>query len=93
MLGRVPFPESKAMRTKAIDQNQTAAAANPLKRRGLLIGAGAAGAAGIGVLAAKVMPGAAPVTTAALAAKTAVDNAGGYQLTPHVLRYYETTRA
>ncbi len=88
MLGRVPFPESKAMRTKAIDQNQTAA--DPLKRRGLLIGAGAAGAA---VLAAKVMPGAAPVATVAVAAKTAADNAGGYQLTPHVLRYYETTRA
>jgi hypothetical protein len=86
----MPFSESKAMRTKAIDQNQTAAA-NPLKRRGLLIGAGAAGAA---ALAVKVMPGAAPVAaTASAAAKTAVDTAGGYQLTPHVLRYYETTRA
>ena len=77
------------MHTKAVDQNQ-AAAANPLKRRGLLIGAGAAGAA---ALAVKVMPGAAPVATAAVAAKTAVDTAGGYQLTPHVLRYYETARA
>jgi hypothetical protein len=77
------------MRTKAVDQNQTAAA-NPLKRRGLLIGAGAAGAA---ALAVKVMPGAAPVTAAAMAATTVVDTAGGYQLTPHVLRYYETTRA
>ena len=77
------------MRTKAIDQIQTAAA-NPLKRRGLLIGAGAAGAA---ALAVKVMPGAAPVATAAMAATTVVDTAGGYQLTPHVLRYYETTRA
>ena len=77
------------MHTKAVDQNQPAAA-SPLKRRGLLIGAGAAGAA---VLAVKVMPGAAPLATAAVAAKTAVDTAGGYQLTPHVLRYYETTRA
>ena len=66
------------------------AAANPLKRRGLLIGAGAAGAA---VLAAKALPGAAPVaTTAAVTAKKVVDSSGGYQVTDHVLRYYETTR-
>lgn len=63
---------------------------NPLKRRGLLIGAGAAGAA---VLAARALPGAAPVAPTALAAKTAVDASGGYQVTAHVLRYYETTRA
>jgi len=63
----------------------------PATRRGLVIGAGVAGAA---VLAAKVMPGQAVATTAvAAAAKPAVDAAGGYQLTPHVLRYYETTRA
>ncbi len=69
----------------------TNAAATPLKRRGLLIGAGAAGAA---VLAAKALPGAAPVATAtAVTAKTAIDTRGGYQVTDHVLRYYETTRA
>ena len=62
----------------------------PLKRRGLLLGAAAAGAA---ALAAKALPGAAPVATTAAAAAPAIDNAGGYQLTPHVLRYYETTRA
>ena len=67
------------------------AAAHPLKRRGLIIGAGAAGAA---ALAVKALPGAAPVAPVALAAKTAVDTAtGGYQVTPHVLRYYETARA
>ena len=67
------------------------AAANPLKRRGLLVGAGAVGAA---VLAAKALPGAAPVaTTAVLTAQKAVDTGGGYQVTDHVLRYYETTRA
>ena len=64
--------------------------ANPLKRRGLLLGVGAAGAA---ALAVKVMPGAAPVATVALAAKKGIDPAGGYQVTPHVLRYYETTRS
>jgi hypothetical protein len=75
------------MSIKAVDHT---AAANPLKRRGLLIGAGAAGAA---VVAVKVIPGAAPVATVAVAAKAAADTAGGYQLTPHVLRYYETARA
>jgi len=56
-----------------------------------VIGAGVAGAA---ALAVKVMPGqtVAPSAVAA-AAKPAVDTAGGYQLTQHVLRYYETTRA
>ncbi len=64
--------------------------ANPLKRRGLLLGVGAAGAA---ALAVKVMPGAVPVATVAVAAKKVFDPAGGYQVTPHVLRYYETTRS
>jgi len=69
----------------------TTATAAPLKRRGLLIGAGAAGAA---VLAAKALPGAAPVATAAaVTAKKVIDTSGGYQVTDHVLRYYETTRA
>ena len=63
---------------------------NPLKRRGLLLGVGAAGAAAVAV---KLMPGAAPVATAAVAAKKLIDPAGGYQDTQHVLRYYETTRS
>jgi hypothetical protein len=78
------------MSDQAADRSSIAAA-NPLKRRGLLIGAGAVGAT---VLAAKALPGAAPVaTTTALAAKKAIDTSGGYQVTDHVLRYYETTRA
>ena len=69
----------------------TSAIATPLKRRGLLIGAGVAGAA---LLAAKALPGAAPLaTTAAATAEKAIDASGGYQVTDHVLRYYETTRA
>lgn len=62
----------------------------PLQRRSWVIGVGAVGAA---ALAVKVLPGApalAPVATAALAA---VDTDGGYRLTPHVLRYYDTARA
>jgi len=69
----------------------TTPAIPPATRRGLVIGAGVAGAA---ALAVKVMPGQAVATSAvAAAAKPAVDTAGGYQLTQHVLRYYETTRA
>ena len=66
-------------------------ATNPLKRRGLLLGAGAAGAA---VLAVKALPGAVPTAApTGLTAKVAADASGGYQLTEHVLRYYQTTRA
>jgi hypothetical protein len=65
-------------------------AGQPLKRRGLLLSAGAAGAA---VLAVKALPAAAPLAPVAAAAKPVVDTAGGYQLTAHVQRYYDTTRA
>ena len=78
------------MNAQAADRSSPAAG-HPLKRRGLLIGAGAAGAA---VLAAKALPGLAPVAAAAApVVATALAGSGGYQLTPHVLRYYETTRA
>ena len=77
------------MNTKANDQTP-GNTPNPLKRRGLLLGVGAASAA---ALAVKVMPGAAPAATLAVAAKKVFDPAGGYQVTPHVLRYYETTRS
>ena len=77
------------MSHKAADPSSTAA--SPLKRRGLLIGAGAAGAA---LLAAKALPGTAPaVSTATVTAKKVVDTSGGYQVTDHVLRYYDTARA
>ncbi|CAN5401267.1 hypothetical protein BH11PSE9_BH11PSE9_36030 [soil metagenome] len=62
----------------------------PLKRRGLLLGAGAVGAA---ALAVKVMPGAAPLAPVAAVAKKTVDPDGGYQLTEHVQRYYDTARS
>jgi hypothetical protein len=66
-----------------------AAGASPLKRRGLLLGAGVAGAA---VVAAKALPGSTAADVVEAAAKPVLDPAGGYQLTPHVLRYYETTK-
>ena len=62
---------------------------HPLKRRGLIFGAGAAGAAAIAVTALPLAR--APVATAASGSAAAAEN-GGYQLTQHVLRYYQTTR-
>lgn len=64
-------------------------AAPPLKRRGLLIGMGAAGAAAVAV---KALPDAVPQAVTAGAAAPQAE-AGGYQASPHVLRYYETARA
>jgi hypothetical protein len=64
---------------------------NPLKRRGVLLGAGAAGGA---ALVATAIPVATPeVATAAAATAEAADTAAGYRLSAHVLRYYETTRS
>jgi formate dehydrogenase major subunit len=49
--------------------------------------------AGAAVLAARALPTApAEAAAAAAAAKPAVDDTGGYQLTRHVLRYYETAK-
>ena len=62
-------------------------------RRSLLVGVGVAGAAAIAV---KALPGSAPealATAAVGAAKVAPDTSGGYRLTAHVRRYYETTQA
>ena len=62
----------------------------PLGRRGLLVGAGVAGAA---ALAVKALPGTEPAAAAAVTTHAVVGSAGGYRLSAHVLRYYETTRA
>ncbi len=64
-------------------------AAHPLKRRGLLIGMGAAGAAAVAV---KALPDAAPQAEPAATVASQAE-AGGYQASQHVLRYYETARA
>ncbi len=78
------------MKSTAFDQRQPEVpSAPPSKRRSLLLGAGVAGLAAI---AAKALP-VAPTEVAVAADKaTAPDQGGGYQLTQHVLRYYETTR-
>ena len=79
------------MSSKAFDSTPSGAdAASPLKRRGLILGVGAAGAATVAI---KALPVANPgLSTAAASAGTAAAESGGYQLTAHVLRYYETTR-
>jgi hypothetical protein len=59
-----------------------------LGRRGLLLGAGVAGAAAV---AAGGLHRA--VVAEATAAAPAAAEGQGYRLTPHVLRYYETTKA
>jgi hypothetical protein len=77
------------MKPIALDRNTPEPARTaPTKRRNLVLGAGVAGAAAI---AAKTLP-VAPEAAAAAATKTAPDTAAGYQLTQHVLRYYETTK-
>jgi len=77
--------QSKAF--EAVDQGSEPT--SPLKRRGLILGVGVAGVAAIAV---KTLPVAtAPAAVASASAAVATEK-GGYQLTAHVLRYYQTTR-
>jgi hypothetical protein len=59
-----------------------------LSRRSLFAGAGTIGAA---VAAGKFLPGVQPVAVPP-EVRPAPERGGGYQLTEHVRRYYETTR-
>ena len=59
-------------------------------RRGLVVGAGVAGVAAI---AAHALHRGAVEAPVAAATKAAGSEGEGYRLTPHVLRYYETTKA
>ncbi|HEX6362123.1 MAG TPA: formate dehydrogenase [Albitalea sp.] len=78
------------MKSSGVDRTQQDAPSAPsTKRRGLLLGAGVAGAAAI---AARALPTAPAEDVAAPAAKPAPDTKAGYRLTQHVLRYYETTK-
>jgi len=61
-----------------------------LSRRHVFAGAGTAGAL---AAAAMALPSLKPAdATVAAAAKPAPDKGGGYQVTQHVLDYYQTTR-
>ena len=68
-----------------------AAVAAPMKRRGLVLGVGGAGAAAI---AAQLLPGAPAGAMAPVAGATVpAASDGGYRLSAHVLRYYDTARS
>ena len=78
------------MKPSAAQPTPSAGEESPrLGRRGLLLGAGVAGAAAVaaGGLHRAVVAEAGPVTAPVATEGT------GYRLTPHVLRYYETTQA
>jgi len=60
-----------------------------LSRRGMLVGAGAAGAAAVAVA---TVPQAVQVPVAAASPQAAPEQGGGYRLSPHVMRYYQTTK-
>ena len=77
------------MHAKA-DERSGSSVAEPMRRRNWVFGVGAAGAA---ALAVKALPLAAPLAPTAVAAKAATDAGGGYRLTEHVQRYYDTARA
>ena len=68
----------------------SAPATAKLDRRGLVVGAGVAGVAAV---AAQVLHRAAVDAPVAVAAKAPVADGAGYQVTPHVLRYYETAKS
>ena len=57
-------------------------------RRKLVVGAGVAGVAAVGAAALHRQVAEVPASVAA----TPAAGEEGYRLTPHVLRYYETTR-
>lgn len=59
-------------------------------RRGLVVGAGVAGVAAVAAQA--LVRGGVPVPAAG-AAGAVVPDGEGYRLTPHVQRYYDTTKA
>jgi hypothetical protein len=59
-------------------------------RRGLVVGTGVAGVAAVAAHA--LLRSGVETPVAAAATKAAADGAG-YRATPHVLRYYETTKA
>ena len=70
------------------EKSNPVATAAPLSRRTLFAGAGAVGAVAAAAVAVPLLKTAAPAVTAALP-KAAE---GGYQLTEHVARYYQTAR-
>ncbi|MCV2357753.1 formate dehydrogenase [Paucibacter sp. TC2R-5] len=81
---------SKSPVTQTRDEAAASPAAGALKRRGWLLGLGAAGAAAV---VAKALPVGQVAQAEVAVAEVLTPEAGGYQLSPHVLRYYETARS
>ena len=75
------------MNAKVIGQVLPETAMPTMKRRNWVLGAGAVGAA---ALAIKALPAAAPLVPAEAAPAKPPDTSGGYRLSAHVQRYYET---
>ena len=70
---------------------QPDATGTKVDRRGVVIGAGVAGAAAIAGNA--LLRGGVEAPPSAAGATSVAGKAEGYRLTPHVLRYYETAKA
>ncbi len=65
-------------------------ASSPIKRRNWVLGAGALGAA---VVVLRTLPGATVSAPVVAVTQAATDTAsGGYRVTAHVQRYYDTAR-
>jgi hypothetical protein len=79
----------KLFKSRLADRQVDPSPGSKLDRRGLVLGAGLAGVAAVAVQALK---SSAPEPTAALAPKVQPEKGDGYQVTQHVLRYYETTK-
>jgi len=77
----------KFFRTRAA--NSSVEASTPIDRRKLVLGAGVAGAA---VVATQAFRSEMPVVAEVDLAKAPAEAGDGYQLTQHVLRYYETAK-
>jgi len=74
-----------------MQDSQSAGAKAQATRRGLFLGAAAAGAA---ATAATVLPGVAPTPAAASASRKSLPaRGGGYSLSEHVKRYYRSASA
>ena len=67
-----------------------AEASTRVDRRSLVVGAGVAGAAAVAAQAFRQGAAVAPDVT--VGAKVLPEAGDGYQVTPHVLRYYETAK-
>jgi 2-polyprenyl-6-methoxyphenol hydroxylase-like FAD-dependent oxidoreductase len=80
----------KFFKTQRTAANTEAKPAAPVDRRSLVVGAGVAGAAAVAAAVLHRQGVEAPVAADAASAPPVTE---GYRVTPHVLRYYETTRA